>query len=304
MPRDRRFVRTAPLALAAALALWGGPAAAKPVELTYKLWVGGLHGLTMQARVEEDGQRYDLSLRARTRGWTGTIFPFVLEARSIGRVDGARARPERFRTASREGSDAIRWAALDYPDGTGAPQVRAEPDPGEERDRALVPEHARRGTLDPVSAVYTLLRKASDGCEGTARIFDGRRRFDLTARDAGTERIRESSYALYSGEARVCDLTLRRVRGFEQDRGGGGKGGAGSGGSDSKYPDTVRVFLAEVAAGLPPLPVRLEAVTLIGSLRAHLVELDAGADAGIGERELLPLAEHTDADVPPIEDVR
>ncbi|SDG01146.1 Protein of unknown function [Limimonas halophila] len=298
MPGTLRGLCAAPL-MAALLAT---PATAEQVGLTYKLWVGGLHGLTMKARVELDANRYDLALQAQTKGWTSTLFPFVLEARSVGAVDGELPDPGRFHTASREGSERIRWAALDYPAGDGAPTLKAWPDPADERDREVVPERARRATLDPVSAVYTLLRQAADGCDGKVAIFDGRRRFNLIAQDQGTKQIRKSAYTMYSGPARVCELTLRRVHGFEQDNGRNrGKGGSGGGG-ESKYPDTIRVFLAEVKEGLPPLPVRLEAVTLLGALRAHLVTMNDGDAAQLSARKLLPLADHTDAEVPPIQD--
>jgi len=296
-----RLVRRVVFTTALVLTFGTASAVAEPVGLTYKLWVGGLHGLTMKARVDLGEERYDLAIRALTRGWTGTLFPFVLEARSIGRVDGGvRARPDRFHTASREGDERIRWAALAYDD--GVPAVEAWPDPGDEQGRRVVPENARRDTLDPISAAYTLLRRAEDGCEGTVPIFDGRRRFNLSAHDAGTEQVSKTAYTMYSGPARVCELTLRRVHGFEQGDGGTPGKGSSGGGSGSKYPDTIRVFLADIREGLPPLPVRLEAVTILGSLRAHLVEMTIGPNAGFGERELLPLPDHTEADVPPIED--
>lgn len=285
------------LVLALALALSVAPARAElenrtppPLGLEYGLFVGGLQALDFSTRVELQATGYDIRFQARTDGFIGRLFPFVIEARSEGaRADG-RLRPARYATANRWGENGKRWVSMRYAGGVEAgggayggaddgapPEVAAQP-PSSEDDREVVPEAARRGTVDPVSAVYGLVLDSEDGCSGRRAVFDGRRRYEIVAEDRGRGTVPPSSYAVYEGPARLCRLTIEKVEGFwtKYDM-------------KRRYPDTVDVWLAKVARDLPALPVRLEAETLIGALRAHLTDVRRGGAADLPASGLFPL---------------
>ncbi|MDZ7712419.1 MAG: DUF3108 domain-containing protein [Rhodovibrio sp.] len=264
----------------------GGPAKAEsparavepPVGLAYKLYVGGLNALTFDTRVALEDGRYDIRLQARTSGWIGSLWPFVLE----GRADGRRApsgalQPARFATANVWGDNGKRWVRMDYPAHDGPPEVTAEPKPSKD-DRAVVPAEARTGTRDPISAIYGLILGAGEACAGRHQIFDGRRRYDVAAEKLGPAEVPESSYAVYAGEATKCRITIEKVTGFWEKYE-----------SKRRYPDTVDVWLARVSEDLPPLPVRIETDTLVGALRIHLTEITRGADASLPDAGLFPL---------------
>src|SRR5690606_2579838 len=67
----------------------------------------------------------------------------------------------------------------------GAHIDNAEPDPADKPKR-LVPPDLRRGTLDPLSALFAIGRKVGrDGrCAQRIAVFDGRQRYDLHVLDA------------------------------------------------------------------------------------------------------------------------
>lgn len=292
-----RFPRILPgavmaLAFAAALALaaaWpAAPTRAEsqappPLGLEYGLFVGGLQALDVSTRVDLRESGYDIRFQARTDGFIGRLFPFVIEARTGGaRADG-RLRPARYATANRWGDNGKRWVSMRYAGDGGsdesAPEIAAEP-PSDEDDRDVVPEAARLGTVDPVSAIYGLVLDSEDGCSGRRAVFDGRRRYDIVAEDRGEGTVPPSSYAVYDGPARLCRLTIEKVDGFwtKYDM-------------KRRYPDTVDVWLAKVARDLPALPVRLEAETLIGALRVHLTGVQRGRAAELPASGLFPLEE-------------
>lgn len=259
----------------AGLCLASGAQAAPdgPLRLSYELYAGGLNAMDAVTVLELSDERYDVKLQARTAGVTGRVFPFLMEARSQGTRGGDIFAPSEYATANRSGERKVRWVRMTYEN--GAPEITAEPP--RDGDRGSVPEDARRGTLDPVSAVYSLLVTSVGQCEGTAQVFDGRRRYDVTAHDRGMGEVWPSRYNIYDGPARICDLTLEQVAGFgdrfeESDR----------------FPDTVRVYLAEIVPGVPALPVRIESETLVGAVRAHLTGLSRGESAALSEIELLP----------------
>lgn len=282
----RRLFSVLAGSLAAAVLISSAPikAAERPaVGLDYGLYVGGLQALDFDTRLDLTADAYDVRVQVRTDGIIARLFPFVMEARSDGLRDEGDLRPKRYATANRWGDNGKRWVTLDYPEQAKAeaalPAVVAEPPP-ERDDRQVVPEQARRGTVDPVSAIYGLVLDSEGGCSGRREIFDGRRRYNLVAEDRGQGTVPSSSYGLYDGPARLCRLKLEQVEGFwtKYD-------------AKRRYPDTIDVWLAKVAADLPPVPVRLEAETMVGALRVHLTGIRRGANASLPSSGLFPIRE-------------
>lgn len=268
------------LAVAAAPSRADSPAStdAPPVGLAYKLYVGGLNALSFDTRVALDDGGYDIRLQARTSGWIGSLWPFVLEGRADGtRGDNGVLRPERFATANVWGDNGKRWVRMAYPAHDGPPEVTAEPEPSQD-DRSVVPAEARTGTRDPISAIYGLILGRGEACAGTHQIFDGRRRYDVSAENLGPAQVPESSYAVYSGQATKCRIRIEKVTGFWEKYE-----------SKRRYPDTVDVWLASVSDDLPPLPVRIQTDTLVGALRVHLTQVTRGPEASLPDAGLFPL---------------
>ena len=248
----------------AALAQSGGPSSSEtavpgaPLALSYELHAGGLHAFSIDTEVTLAPERYALDLELRTDGWLSWILDWSLSSRAAGRADDAGLRPERFRTESRWRGKP-RWVELRY-DGGPAPRVEVEP-PQEEDDRDPVPEALRADTLDPLTAGLALVHALMTGgrCEGEAAVFDGRRRFDAQAEDAGSAEVPVSDLAPYGGEAVACRLNVVPVTGFWRDE------------RNNTDPQELLVYLRPVIEGQPPVPVRVEAETRFGAVRVHLV---------------------------------
>ncbi len=246
------------------------PLPAEALEATYEVYSGGFQALTLVLRYDgAAGERYAARLRARSDGFLANFFTFRLESEAEGRRTAAGPAPRRFRTEARWADNSPRRVALTYRD-DGRIETEVVPPP-EADARRPVPEAARRGTLDPVSAVVKLLEAstAAGRCAGEARIFDGRRRLDIAAEPLGQAEIEPSGYTVYAGPAQLCRVALEPITGFwdgEERR--------------ERYPSELRVFLAEVAEGQPALPVRVEMDLIArGAVRAHLTDLRVGRQA-------------------------
>ncbi|WP_119167305.1 DUF3108 domain-containing protein [Algihabitans albus] len=240
------------------------------MEATYQVYSGGLRALTLQLRYDGSvGERYDARFHARSDGFLANFFTFRLDSEAEGLRTEDGLAPLSFRTEARWEDNDPRSVALTYgPDGAVSAEVVPPP---EDDERSRVPDDARRGTLDPISAVVHLIEASTQAgiCSGEARIFDGRRRLDVVAQSLGSAVLEERSYAIYSGRAQVCRINLEPVTGFwesEERR--------------ERYPAEIRVFLAEVEEGRPALPVRIEMdVVARGAVRAHLTDLRIGRQA-------------------------
>ena len=237
-------------------ALPGDPA--RILDLHYEIYAGGLHALTVDARVNLGAERYDAALQLRTDGWLAWLLDFTMESEVTGHAAPQGLKPERFRTAS-VWQDNERWVEMAYA-GNALPEVDAVPPP-EDDDRELVPPALRRGTVDPLSAGLGLVHRLGETarCGGDAAVFDGRRLFQATARHIGEATLSASGLAPFSGAATACRLTVEPVTGFWKKQ-------------DYKVePKDVTVYFQPVIEGGPPIPVRVEAESRFGAVRVHLV---------------------------------
>ena len=276
--RASRAGRTSGAAVAGLiLAAWPGAVPAEApsdLALAYHVYAGGFHALSFQTEVNLGAEDYVVRLAARSNGLLDRLFRFTLDAEVSGRSTAANLAPSRFRTANRWRESEERLVEITYPkeSGGGLPEVRVEPPP-ETDDRDLVPEGLRRDTLDPISALLTLVRAVSDSgrCEAEARVFDGRRRFDLESSHLGESELLSSAVAPFAGSTTRCRISFRPVTGFWRDERRG-------------RPKSTEfdIFLAPVVAGGPLVPVRLEAQNRFGALKIHLVSArPAGSNLGL-----------------------
>ena len=84
-----------------------------------------------------------------------------------------------------------------------------------------MPEAARRGTLDSLSALAALIRQVqrTGRCKFAARVYDGRRLTEMTARTEGLEML-TGGRGEWSGRATRCRFEGRLVAGFHRDNNG------------------------------------------------------------------------------------
>ena len=84
-----------------------------------------------------------------------------------------------------------------------------------------IPEESIIDTVDPFTPVFDVGRRLdqTERCEGSYRIFDGVRRYDLEIQDGGFVTLTSDSPANFTGPARRCDITLTRIGGFSTKTG-------------------------------------------------------------------------------------
>jgi hypothetical protein len=252
--------------LAVALALPAAVTArAGEIRLDYRVYLGGLHVLSLASALEDEREgAYRMTVLAHTDGLIATFVDASYEAETAGDADGLLARPAKYRGTSRDGDEISKKVSVTF-NGDGAPEVVF--DPADAAPDEPLPAAALAATVDPVSAMLTLMRTLAETgrCEAEVRVFDGKRRYDLSAKDAGTYVLKASRHAPYGGPATKCRVRIARIAGFREGR------------LAKRYPDELTIFLAPVFPGEPPVPVRVHGDNLFGALRMHLVNLDGAA---------------------------
>jgi hypothetical protein len=199
------------------------------------------------------------------------MFPWSMDAFSRGRFADQQVRPaaagQRSLWSGRE-----RMTELIYrPDGSVA--VTAVPPRDESAPH--VPQEQMIGTVDLVSAILSVLKQVGTGepCAASVPVYDGRRRYDLTTRPAGSAVLRPSPYLKFSGEAIACNVFLRPPEGTARR----------ATLIDLTDENAMTVWVARLQPDLPPVPVKLDMDTGLGAVRAYLDSARRGAGA-------LPLA--------------
>jgi hypothetical protein len=162
-------------------------------------------------------------------------------------------RPQRYQTSG-EYRGKQRLAQLDY-DGGGGVRTHIDP-PAELDDRDPVPPALQQDTVDPLTAG---LRAVLSGCRGQLRVFDGRRRYDLTLTDLGDADTPPSRHTVYSGRARHCRATIQPLAGFWRSEP-----------RHDERPTHVDAWIAAPRSGVLPVPVYLELAAPRGTLAIHL----------------------------------
>lgn len=256
--------------LAVLIASPAAKAADDTVRLAYDAYIGPFYVVSAEADLELSGDRYKVVTRAKSQGMASWFFEWRSEARTEGGRIAGTLRPRRHEVDG-QWRGKLRKVRLAYPDSTGIGDsgtvefdVSPPPD-GTERDP--VPPPLTKGTIDPLSATLTVLLRMAEGgrCDGAFRVFDGRRRYDMSVSPGEQSVLPRLHSSVFAGSARRCNFQLKRIAGFWKKR------------TDFRRPVTApTLWVASPMAQVPPVPVRFTADTGFGELRIHLVRVQRG----------------------------
>lgn len=242
--------------------------AAETFNAVYQAYVAGLNAVELRSSFTFDPRGYKITLASRTRGMTSMIWngQQVNEAQGVWQAQGIRPRDFRIDGLWRGNVRRAHIAFLD--DG---PVIRDLEPP--ERGRVPVAEPDRRGTLDPLSVLAALSRLVTEKgtCDGSARVYDGRKLELTAARTVGWEMLPASSSTVFSGRALRCDVELKLIGGFLK----------GTDSAAQEQPRRGSVWIAPPAPGAPQLPVMFKLnVNWLGEATVFLTEFTrAGSQA-------------------------
>jgi hypothetical protein len=243
--------------LALALLLLPVQALAVGVSLEYEVLYGPLQVMAMQSTARLEAARYETSTQVRTVGIAGMLFPWTAGAITVGTRGQSGLAPLTHR-ARGEYRGSERRVAIDY-DAGGAVRAEIAPPP-EADDRAPVPEAEQQTTIDPLTAT---LAAVESGCRGTLRIFDGRRRYDLSLADQGETEL-PAETPVYRGRAQHCRARVTPHTGFWR-----------ASEQHDERPAQLDVWIAAPKPDVMPVPVYMQLSGARGTLGFRLSAANA-----------------------------
>ena len=260
------------LASAASLSAPSAAAEAAPVrvvDLTYDVYLGGLHIFTFDVDMTLQPDRYRVTAEGGTRGLIGWLYKWDTKLAAEGRERNGRIEPRRY-VAETDWQDNQRTLHLGFAEG-GYYDLRQTPPP--EHDPDIVgglPETLPAGTVDPLSFAIAASRALEENghCGQTMPVFDGRRRFDLIVKHVGATMLPPNSHSIYQGPAVRCSFSMKRISGFRKSW----QSSRRQWDADSPAPPTI--WVAAIRQDLPPLPVRYEGAIRLGTIVIHLTQAE------------------------------
>lgn len=255
-------------------------ASAEGVALGYEGYLGGLHLMSAEVEMARNEKAYRMVTNAEGRGLLGWVLDWRSTAVTEGVVgeDGV-LRPLRHRRDMIRGDRPAKIMQIEYRD-DGVPLVARLREGGEAK---FAEAQTRKGTIDPMSAVTVIVDQMAAGqvCTGKFQVFDGKLRYDATAKMGDPRRLEASSYMMYGGIAERCDLILKAIDGFDDEEVKGSPRERGSPGDDTMV---LTLYFAAPAEGLPSVPVLASADSDYGGLRIYLARAETAEIPTDGQR--------------------
>lgn len=276
MPRQtRRFlIACAGLLLTAgsARATEAPPLAGRVMDLSYEVYLGGMHIFSMDVDMALRPDGYSVAAAGGTRGMIGWIYKWDIKAAAEGSDEAGAIRPRLYQSATdwqkNPRSTRVAFAAKGSYDVQRTPAEPPDPD-----DDTEMPSQLPENTVDPLSLAVAATRAlaANGQCAQTLPVFDGKRRYDLTIKDLGEAKIPPNRYSIYHGPATRCGFTMQRISGFNKKYSRSRQWD-----QDSDAPPTI--WMAQVHEAVPPVPVRYEGAIALGNMVIHLTKAEVRSE--------------------------
>jgi len=171
MPRQLRLI---PCRTVAAMILWSlaTPLSAQD-QLRLDVLFRGLTVAEITLAARESDEAYALAGRVQATGFASIFARVRFQMQAEGRMRGTVPEPRRYAedvdTGRRASSVEISFAG-DLPE-----ILRQSPPPGPEAE----PPAAAAGTVDPLSALWRVVRGGAEPCDWTLQVYDGARRSEI-----------------------------------------------------------------------------------------------------------------------------
>lgn len=241
-----------------------------PLYTVYDVYVGGFHLVHTRVWSEERDGKYQVVVKGATYGIWAKLFSWNTFVEAHGRIKGEHLVPKELYVRD-EWWHKPKITKLHFDDkGNGGGGVVPEFDPpNHDKDREIVTDAQKKNTLDPITGMLQMLVHVAtdDDCNVTVPLFDGKRRFDITGKDAGYSVIDDFDDTIYKGRARLCTAEFNLIS------------GAWNNGEHARFwqksetengRDPFQIWLASPGPELPEMAVRLESGSVVGLIVAHM----------------------------------
>jgi hypothetical protein len=231
------------------------------IDLTYDGYASGFRVLMMQSEILLTRTGYRIATTGRATGMVGFVYQAKWRSWANGTWTEEGVNALNFDNAGVFGGHA-RHVAIAFDHGDAQLRVLQPIDDGE---HTAVPPAQEHRVIDGLSVTALIIRQATrlGRCQGHVTSFDGRSVEALTLKTNGTETLLPTSRSIWSGPTLRCQIDARVLAGFYHDER-----------SDPLRTHSETMWLANVLANAPPLPVRMTASSYyLGHIMLYLTRV-------------------------------
>jgi len=238
------------------------------LTLQYDVYAGGFKALNASLVMNLDKKTYDMALKTETQGFIGYLFPWSASFNIAGHAKKGTLYPTVY-TERNIWRKKIKITEMNYaPDGKIIKTTMQKN--GKTVTKRDIDDKLTNDTMDLLTGALVMLQNVGNTskCTGKFPVFDGKRRFNITLTDNGTEILASSRYSSFKGEAMRCTLKIEPVAGFRKKDNQRGWMAVQNHTEARHKPPTL--WLAKINNNGQVIPVRMEIASEYGSVVAHL----------------------------------
>jgi len=243
--------------------------------MKYDVYAGGFH--VVEANLDVDlaaKTQYNLKLSAATRGMFADLAPWHGTFQTKGWYDTKQSLPQpeiHFSDTTWRDENELTEFFYNKDGSFKEYRITNEKEKGHKDPEPGLPDN----TTDVLSSTLKVMNKvASTGqCEGTDKIFDGARSYNLIFHHEQQVELKGNEYNVYSGPATECTIEVKPIAGKWHSKPRGWMSIQEQGRERGTMPT---IWLAQMAPGEPAVPVKIRVKTEYGTLFMHLTGYKGG----------------------------
>ena len=234
-----------------------------PIEIKYRIQWGEVYIGDASAKFELSTDSYKLYGLANSSSGVRLLYRYSGSVNAGGRLIGGVFTPDFLRISGtrndKQQSAETLWSVTN-----SAPITFLNPKLNLEKVYPIS-QNTLKNTFDPISGIMNSLKtiKLNDRCSGTYRIFDGRRRSDITLHDLGKEELVADRNWSFGGPVWVCGVTANPLGGHKR------RSPSEEEKIKEKNPYRVRAYVGNISPNLIG-PVKLVIESFFGNIIARL----------------------------------
>lgn len=251
---------------------------AKKQDMKYDVFAGGFHVVSADLTIDvEKNTNYLLRLGAYTHGILAKLAPWNGIFETKGQYNAKKENPHpdihSSNTTFRDEKEVIEF--LYNKNGTFKEyRVFNEKEKGAQPPKPELSDN----TTDVLTSTLKVMTKISqkEKCEGSDKIFDGSRSYNLVFKQQSEEILKPSDLNVYAGPAVKCTVEVKPIAGKWHEKPRGWMSIQEQGRERGTMPT---IWFAQMSPNAPAIPVKIQVKTEYGALMMHLTSYKAGAKA-------------------------
>ena len=241
------------------------PVFADRIQLSYEGFLGPLFVISGVVELNLSAVSYEVKTTSTTEGFGAWFFPWRNESVSVGMIINGEIDPKNFQMKAKWNH---RERDVELLFGNLYPEIKKITPPSTMVENTSVQTGLTLETIDPLSMALKLMIKMGRAkrCPGKIRVFDGRRRYDLSFSEAIGKGLEKKAPTILGEITRSCAMSIKRIAGFWKES---------EIITETKGPP--RIWLGRLTKELPMVPVKFEANYRFGVIRIYLTAFKTGS---------------------------